>query len=388
MLTTVEDLILYIYDPMNGFDRKALPARDRSILFSMASQLKKPLALTEKQATLALKILIENKHLYESIKELNSLLTNPLYKYTFRNIDSSRRIFLITKDKIAIKFPFDNVLNKLLDKLSGRKNYDIVTRAHVYKLNEINIESIMNIFKDRGFEIDPKIEQWYKEIEKIKDSPIFHVPSVIIDKDIGITNCNSYTEEYFDKNKKGVFVEDLFLAKTMNLFFSKEIHNVIQTLNISELSKKYLVNPSSHAVSVAGIPKQDLCMSFQELNSYPILILADENEKELMEWIIALRQYGINSSEMSVLFRSDKNIAFNDYIKEQQLNNLVGNNTKVVFIKNKMPKILYKLNFIPKIIVSSSTFYVHYTSQKVVDSHPAVMYYTEKKHIGKKIASL
>jgi len=387
MLTTIEDLILYIYDPMNGFDRKTLPARDRSILFSMASQLKKPLALTEKQANLAMKIINENKHLYESIEELNSLLENPLYKYTFRNIDSSRKIFLITEDKIAIKFPFDNVINKLLDKLPGRKNYDIVSRAHVYKLNEINIESIMNIFKDRGFEIDLKIEQWYKEIEDIKSSPTSHVPSININENVEISNCNSYTEEYFNKNKSGVLIEDLFLAKTMNLFFSKEIHDIIQTLNISELTKKYLVN-SSYSVSVAGILKQDLCMTFQELNSYPILILADENEKELMAWIISLRQYGVDPCDMSVLFRSDKNVAFNEYIKTQQLNNLVDTNTKVVFIKNKMPKILYKLNFTPKIIVSSSMFYVHYTSQKVVDSHPAVMYYSEKQHIGKKIAQL
>jgi len=387
MLTTIEDLILHIYDRMNGYDRKALPSRDRSILFSMASQLKKPLALTEKQATLAMKIINENKHLYESIEELNSLLENPLYKYTFRNIDSSRKIFLITEDKIAIKFPFDNVINKLLDKLPGRKNYDINTRAHVYKLNEINIESIMNIFKDRGFEIDLKIEQWYKEIEDIKSSPTSYVPCANVDKIVSIVNCNSYTEDYFNKNKTGDLVEDLFLAKTMNLFFSKEIHNIIQTLNISELTKKYLVS-ASHAVSVSGIPKQDLCMTFQELNSYPILILADENEKELMAWIISLRQYGVDPCDMSVLFRSDKNVAFNEYIKEQQLNNLVDNNTKIVFIKNKMPKILYKLNFIPKIIVSSSTFYVHYTSQKVVDSHPAVMYYSEKQHIGKKIAQL
>jgi hypothetical protein len=372
---------------MNGFDRKTLPARDRSILFSMASQLKKPLALTEKQANLAMKIINENKHLYESIEELNSLLENPLYKYTFRNIDSSRKIFLITEDKIAIKFPFDNVINKLLDKLPGRKNYDIVSRAHVYKLNEINIESIMNIFKDRGFEIDLKIEQWYKEIEDIKSSPTSHVPSININENVEISNCNSYTEEYFNKNKSGVLIEDLFLAKTMNLFFSKEIHDIIQTLNISELTKKYLVN-SSYSVSVAGILKQDLCMTFQELNSYPILILADENEKELMAWIISLRQYGVDPCDMSVLFRSDKNVAFNEYIKTQQLNNLVDTNTKVVFIKNKMPKILYKLNFTPKIIVSSSMFYVHYTSQKVVDSHPAVMYYSEKQHIGKKIAQL
>lgn len=387
MLTTIEDLILHIYDPMNGFDRKALPARDRSILFSMASQLKKPLALTEKQASLAVKIINENKHLYGTIEELNSLLAIPLYKYPFRSIDSSRKIFLITEDKIAIKFPFDNSINKLIDKIPGRKNYDIVARAHVYKLNETNIEFILNLFKDRGFDIDLKISEWYDQIIKIRENPTVVVPSATVDKTVGVINCNSYAESYFNKNQTGNLVEDLFLAKSMSLYFSPQVHEIIRSLNISDISKRYLMN-TNHAVSVAGILKQDLCMMFKELNSYPILVLADENEKELMEWIIALRQYSVDPCDMSVLFRSDKNTAFNEYIKDQQLNNLVGDNTKVVFIKNKMPKILYKLNFMPKIVVSSSTFYVHYTSQKVVDSHPAVMYYTEKQHIGKKIAQL
>jgi len=387
MLTTIEDLILHIYDPMNGFDRKALPARDRSILFSMASQLKKPLALTEKQANLALKIINENKHLYEQIKELNSLLSNPLYKYTFRSIDFSRRIFLITKDKIAVKFPFDNVINKLLDKIPSRKNYDIAARAHIYKLNETNIESIMNIFKDRNFEVDPKIEQWYKEIEKIKSSPVSYVPSVNVDKTVEIVNCNSYTEEYFNKNKTGNIIEDLLLAKSMKLFFSEQILDLIQNLNISEISKKYL-SKNNNSIAVAKYPKNDIAMLLQDFNAYPILVLADDNEIEFTAWVASFIQYGVKQTEMSVLFRSDKNIAFNEYVKNQHLNNLVDENTKVVFIKNKMPKILYKLDFKPKIVISNSTFYVHYTSQKVVDSHPAVMYYTEKQHIGKKIAEL
>ena len=68
--------------------------------------------------------------------------------------------------------------------------------------------------------------------------------------------------------------------------------------------------------------------------------------------------------------------------------NLVDDNTKVVFVKQKMPKILYKIAFTPRIIISSSTFYAHYTGQKMVDSHPLVLYYTEKQAIGKKIAKL
>lgn len=387
MLTTIEDLILHIYDPMNGFDRKALPARDRSILFSMASQLKKPLALTEKQANLAIKILDENKHLYERIDELNSLLANPLYKYTFRNIDSSRRIYLLSEDKIAVKFPFDNSLNKLLDKIPGRKNYDIVARAHVYKLNEINIEFIMNIFKDRGFDIDSNIEQWYREIEKIKSSPVSYVPSVSINETVSIVNCNSYAGDYFNKNKTGILIEDLFLAKSMSLHFNSQVHDLIQSLDISEVTKKYLTN-DKHSITVATYPKNDIAMLLQEINAYPILILADDDDIKFTAWVAAFIQYGVNQSEMSVLFRSDKNTTFNEYIKNQQLNNLVDETTKVVFIKNKMPKILYKLDFKPKVVISNSTFYVHYTSQKMVDSHPAVMYYTEKQHIGKKIAEL
>ena len=387
MLTTIEDLILHIYDPMNGYDRKALPARDRSILFSMASQLKKPLALTEKQGLLALKILDENKHLYERIEEFNSLLSKPLYKYTFRNIDSTRKIFIQNENQIAVKFPFDNSLNKLLEKIPGRKNYDIGSRAHIYRLNETNIEFILNTFKDRNFEIDSKLVQWYKEIEEIKSSPISYIPCAYINNSLKVINCNSYAEEYYESNKTGNLIEDLFLAKSMGLFFTKDLHDIIQNQTLSDLSKRYLSN-HHHSVSVGGILKQDLCMMFQELNSYPILILADDDEKQFVSWIIAFRQYGVDPCQISVLFRSDKNVAFNDYIKDQKLNNLVDNNTKVVFIKNKMPKILYKLKFTPKLVISSSSFYVHYTSQKLVDSHPAVMYYNEKQHIGKKIAQL
>ena len=113
MLTTIEDLILHIYDPINAYDRKALPARDRSILFSMAAQLRKPLAFTEKQALLAIKILTENKHLYEKIENFNLFLENPVYKYTFRAIDCTRKIFVLNETHIAVKFPFDNTFNKL-----------------------------------------------------------------------------------------------------------------------------------------------------------------------------------------------------------------------------------------------------------------------------------
>ena len=387
MLTTIEDLILHIYDPMNGFDRKALPARDRSILFSMASQLKKPLALTEKQATLAVKIINENKHLYERIDNLQRLLEYPLHKYPFRAIDSVRKIFLLNNNSIAVKFPFDNGLNKLLDKIPGRKQYNVEHRCHVYKLNEDNLYLIVKTFKNYNFVIDVLLEQWYSQIVEIKENPTSYVPSVEVNTSVELLNCSTCIQEHFDKNKTGVLAEDLFLAKSMKLFFTEKVHDIIQTLEVSDITKKYL-SKDNHAISVSKHCKNDIAMMLQDLKAYPILMLTEDDDNEFISWIASFIQYGIKTSEMSVLFRSDKNVSFNEYIKTQQLNNLVDENTKIVFIKNKMPKILYKLDFTPKVVISNNTFYVHYTSQKVVDSHPAVLYYSDKQSIGKKIAEL
>ena len=398
MLTTIEDLILHIYDRMNGYDRKALPARDRSILFSMGAQLKKPLALTEKQASLAIKILNENKHLYNNIENLSQLLEAPLYKYPFRAIDTSRRIFVLEKVKvqnttlgypaIAIRFPFDHALNKLLDKIPGRKNYCIEHRAHCYKLNEENIRNIMILFKEKDFIIEPQIQEWYDEINNIIFHPLEHIPSVIIENDtVKLLNCNKQTEEYFDKHRTGKIIEDLFVAKSMNLFFPGSLLDHLENTAALDLSKKLFAH-NSHAISITDHSKENIAAMLANLNAFPVLMLIDEKEGELKTWVEAFNATSVSNSNMSVLFRADKSVTFNEYIKDAKLNNLIDDKTKVVFVKQKMPKILYKIDFTPKVVISGSTFYAHYTGQKLVDSHPVVLYYTEKQSIGKKIAKL
>ncbi len=398
MLTTIEDLILHIYDRMNGYDRKALPARDRSILFSMGSQLKKPLALTERQASLAVKILTENKHLYDKIDNLDQLLESPLYKYPFRAIDTSRRIFVLEKVKIqntilgypaiAIRFPFDHNLNKLLDKIPGRKNYCIEHRAHCYKLSEENIRNIMTLFKDKDFIIEPQIQEWYDEINNIIQHSVEYVPSTIIENDkVKLLNCNRQTEEYFESHKTGRLIEDLFLAKTMNLFLPSTVVESLADVAALDLSKQ-MISQMSHNLSITDHSKDNITTMIADLNAFPVLMLIDEKEMELKNWVNAFNAAGVENSNMSVLFRADKSVTFNEYIKDAKLNNLIDDETKVVFVKQKMPKILYKIGFKPKVVISGSTFYAHYTGQKLVDSHPLVLYYTEKQSIGKKIAKL
>jgi hypothetical protein len=390
---TIEDLILYIYDPMNGFDRKGLPPRDRSILFSMASQLKKPLSLTQRQAELSVKIITENKSLYGRIETLDRLLEFPIYKYPFRVIDTSRRIFLLNKETIAIKFPFDNSINKILDKIPGRKIYNINERCHTFKLNESNLNVIVNNFKEHNFDIEPKLLDWYNEIIDIISHPENYIPSISIKENaIELVNCNRNIEEYFLSNKKENIKSNLLLAKSMGLYFTTEIQEYISNLNLLELSNKLILVDKTR-VAVSKYNKIDIAATLKELDAFPILMFIDDNEKlssDFNNWISAFNDTGIDNSEISVLFRSDKNVNFNQTIKDNKLNNHVDNNTKIVFVKHKIPKILYKINFIPSLIISSNIFYVHYSSQKLVDSHPIILYYTEQASgsMDKKIAKL
>jgi hypothetical protein len=68
----------------------------------------------------------------------------------------------------------------------------------------------------------------------------------------------------------------------------------------------------------------------------------------------------------------------NTFIRSKNLNNLVDETTKVVFIKQKVSKVLLKINFKPKVILGTSRYYAHFSAQKMVDSHPVVLYYTDQ----------
>ena len=55
-------------------------------------------------------------------------------------------------------------------------------------------------------------------------------------------------------------------------------------------------------------------------------------------------KYIVPNEQMSVLFRKDGEDPFNDYVKNQKLNNMVDKDTKVVYISSiKLPKPLLSL---------------------------------------------
>lgn len=388
MIRNIEELIIFIQNNQKQFDFTNMSSGDKSILFSLASQIRKNLSFTEKQANLLLRILTEHKNIFNEIENFSYLIEFPVYKDRFRIIDRIKTITVLEIDNqkyIAIRFPFDKKINHILQNTSVMKQtYNSQSKSYVSPLNKNNLISLLGNeeLMSCGFQVSSQLTELYEKVKLISENGDEYLPLIDYDGTYILKNCSRSTEEYFNTNKTGNFVSDMFLAKSIGLKKSKNVIDKLKSPEIDKrLSKILLKKSNKFYLNNKDYDNSTVVSIIHQLDQFPVLIVLidDENvDKNLENWHICFENFGIKNQEISVLFRSINNKSLNEYINLQKLNNLVGEETKVVFIKHKMPKILYKTNFSPKIVLSSSTFYAHFTTQKLLNSHPFVLFYTDQ----------
>jgi len=386
----IEDLVASIADDDRQISR--LPVKDANLIKNIARQLKNGTYLTEGQANLLIKVLKEN-FFNLTIPNLALFLDLPAFKYKFRVLDTTKKIFLYSDNVIGIKYPFNNKLNNLINSVVGSRyvEFSKKDKSYTVPLTTKNIYELVSSFQTYGFVVDEKIMGWYQEIKKIKSDAESYVPLIDFDNALYLKNTNQVILDYYNSNRRLELVADLFLAKTLGLEFSSIVKEKLDQEDISSLTKtifksnknKFFLSNKKHSISnVVG--------SMKELHCWPIVIMLEDNNLNGLEnWFIDLTNQGIDAKQMSVLFRSTNNKDLNNFIKSKQLNNLVDDNTKVVFVKQKIPKLLFKIPFKPKLLICSTRYYAHYTAAKMVDSHPLVLYYTDQvSNLGNDIAEL
>ena len=385
-ITSIEDLILHIVST-----NIVLESKDKTIIYSLAAQLKRPLSLTANQGGLAVRILEKYKEKISYISNVSDLLENPVYKHSFRLVDNSKRLYKSIyegKASIFLKFPYDRKLNKEITQINIKKiAFDKNTKANIFPFSTNVVSKLIleSKLQDQGFIVDQDILDYGKEIGQIKDNPENYLPLLDYDDGIFLKNANKFLSKFFQDNKKDELIQDSFLARTMKISLSEKIKSKIDSSSVDPLTKKLLLEDKNKFLvhKNSKIKHTDIAKSLADIKSYPALIILDDDEKSdisLEDWYNSLKDSGINNSEISVLFRSTENVKFNEFIKNNQLNNLLDENTKIVFIRNKVPKIIYKLNVDFKIIVSANSFYAHYTAQNYINTHPMVLFYSTNKN--------
>lgn len=347
---------------------------DKSILNSIARQVFKSMALTDRQYALV------KEKLQKYIPQLQAvgIDTNQVFntlRQPLRNIDRSQYITIINDAPntklnrfsdnskwIKVRFPFSKKNIALIEKVSRLSlvsyYHEKGTHDHYFKINEKIVFELIKNFKDKAFVIDEALLDFYNKISMINDNPSDYLPGVYNSQ---LKNMHVNAKEYLESNIGTVTESNLYLYKDRAMLFginyfddnaleSSFKHTSQLTRKIAERNKtNILVKPSDYTLT-------DVLLSLTELNRFPLLILIDE--KSAYDHLTATHkalQKVAKTENISVLFRleGDTGVQYNDYIRDNNLNSLLDQTTQVVYInRNKLPKPLIKSGWKPSAVLN------------------------------------
>jgi hypothetical protein len=115
----------------------------------------------------------------------------------------------------------------------------------------------------------------------------------------------------------------------------------------------------------------------------PVLfVIPGGTELEKMEQSLDfLKTLGLSNEQVSVLFRlpTETGGKFNNFIRENNLNSPITENTKAVFISSKVPKTLIEKKIKFNSVVNFNFYNIHYSIKNLLKWHHNVIHMMEKK---------
>lgn len=164
---------------------------DVQILNSMSQATQSGKPLTDKQADLAVKIVLKyRKQLAAHLVDVSPVET-PVFRLGVRQIDR-RKLLYVENNSIILKFPYDTALiNDLRDlaKISqGRWRFDSENRSWALALTETNVVAANGFARNHKFEVAPEFEKYIHAVEVCEQQP-YEIKLVQHDGKYTITNA-------------------------------------------------------------------------------------------------------------------------------------------------------------------------------------------------------
>lgn len=373
-----------------------ISGHDHTILDSMANQLAYNQGqLTEKQGTLALRILSKNRDkIIIQVPTLDNLLKDPKWKFPFRVLPKNKKISIVSDNshsKILVEFPFDEAIVESLRKRNQdvhelhRGLWDHELKKWSFSLTESTIEYLGNNLLDKDFRADEEFISLYNQIKEVHHS-IENVLPMLVETPNGfeIKNAHKKVEQPQTKN----LVKALFWARdfgitnwddSIDLRIKNEL-NSLTTAVISSAGGKHVWFDSTK-VNIEY---------FSDLINHggPALVIIPGGSgiETMRQWNEFANTIGITSEEMSVMFRlPNEQSEFNIYVKENNLNNPISEKTRIAFVSTKITKPLIKSGVRFNTIINLGYYqYMHFTMSTVVDNAQNLVYYSMKEPVQNK----
>lgn len=215
----VEDYLEYLAGYEVGITALIMPtvpkislARyDIQIVNSMANTTTFGTALTDRQAELAVKLILKYRRQFAKHGIDVSPIEDPQYRIPPRKMDRTKSIWIVD-GKIQVKFPYDNVLIKDLqtfrESSQGRAYYDRDDKIWYLALTEYNANWIVSWGDANGFEVDNDVREIFYQILECEQQP-FEIKLVQQGDCYVITNAADSLVEYINDHAGGFGLDNL-----------------------------------------------------------------------------------------------------------------------------------------------------------------------------------
>jgi hypothetical protein len=337
-----------------------MQSNDQTILNSIARQVHKGIGLTDRQYDVVKEKLL-------SYADQFTALEYPIHeavertRIPIRHIDRARWMKIVNLNDhpyIGVRFTFNKKLISVIESLASiedRKLYDKVEKIHYFAFTEKNLHKVVTELKDKSFEIDSELQERYSVLETMNNNKNDYVPGIY---GLKLKNLHDKAIDYMLSSIGEPDSDNLALYKDRSQLFGIQ-HFDDADLNssvskLTSLSQKIvkrsysqvLVNSTEHTFN-------RVAESILELNRYPLLVcLNDSTDFDNLQLVHQSFKNIFNNDDVCTLYRKEndslENKEFNQYIKDNNINNPLANNSKIVYTSvNKMSKTLLKSNWRP-----------------------------------------
>lgn len=371
---TIEDCIEMLagYSAMaNGF---SLDKDDATVVKSIGRQVIRGTALTDRQLALMQEKLKRYKTQFrEAGIDISECLNN--LRQPLRTIDRSKSIKIVESSAgnlngtfIEVKFPFKKSDASDLGKLSEQSNERVLMPkpSHYYfAFTELNVKLLLDFYINKpSFSIDDRLITLYKKITDMLDSKNSVIPQVC-----GTSLINVHPRAVNNAiNEIGPLTDE-----TRIKYIDRRLRYGIVDVDYKEpnslIEKIAYRKRVGYSSKINEEPIEDLLSALLDLDRLPLLVILKKcDAARQLEEITNFFAGKIPTSQQSVLFRTDgTKPKFNELVQERNLNNWVDKNTKVVYVADKLPKVLVKSQWKPVAALEHTGFIMdgklaHFTS--------------------------
>lgn len=334
---------------------------DKKIMYSLARQTVSGTPYTDRQYELAKLKVTSYKKLLEEI-EIDVDSSIDILRMPLRQIDRDRWVRVVEiKEQlyVAVRFTFNKKLisaMELLSSIESKQLYDKHDKIHYFNFSEINLYNIITVLKDKNFIIQSELQEKYNLLEMMNKNKNSYIPGIY---NLKLQNLHAKAIDYMISSIGEPSIDNLAIYKDRNLMFGIKHFDEVDLNNsvskLTTLSQKIVNRTHQHILVNSDEYTFDrLAESILELNRYPILIILNDKTDfiNLQKVHYSFRNI-FSNSEFCTLYRKEndiaENIEFNQYIKDNHLNNLLAINSKIVYTTtNKLVKTMIKSDWRPQ----------------------------------------